>query len=78
MSRYQPEFEDRFVYRRRRYRSLRKQIQRHVDQILDDSYTGTERLGRIPGKLDLRGSRGVVHVEQWNVCIVKACWCGKR
>ena len=45
MSRYQPVLEDRFVRNQRRYRSLRKHIQRHVDQILDDLYTGTERLG---------------------------------
>ncbi len=59
MSRYQPAFEDRFVRNQRRYRGLRKQIQRHVDQVLEDPYTGTERLGRIPGKLDLRGCRSV-------------------
>jgi len=59
MSRYQPVFEDCFVRNRRRYRSLQKQIQRHVDQILDDPYTGTERLGRMPGGLDLRGCRSV-------------------
>lgn len=70
MSRYQPEFEDRFVCRRRRYRSLRKQIQRHVDQVLDDPYTGTERLGRIPGGLDLRGCRSVRVTRNFRIIFV--------
>jgi Txe/YoeB family toxin of Txe-Axe toxin-antitoxin module len=59
MSRYQPAFEGRFVRNQRRYRSLRRQIQRRVDQVLNDPHTGTERLGRIPGGLDLRGCRSV-------------------
>ncbi|MBC8253723.1 MAG: hypothetical protein H8E35_06805 [Ardenticatenia bacterium] len=70
MSRYQPAFEDRFVRNQRRYRSLRKQIQRHVDQVLDDPYTGTERLGRIPGGLDLRGCRSVRVTRNFRILFV--------
>ncbi len=43
----------------RRYRSMRKQIQRHVGQVLDDPYRNTKRLGQIPGGLDLRGCRSI-------------------
>ncbi|MFQ5812580.1 MAG: type II toxin-antitoxin system RelE/ParE family toxin [Anaerolineae bacterium] len=70
MSRYQPVFEDLFVRNQRRYRSLRKQIQRRVDQVLDDPYTGTERLGRIPGRLDLRGCRSVHVTRNFRIIFV--------
>jgi Txe/YoeB family toxin of Txe-Axe toxin-antitoxin module len=59
MSRYQCVLEDRFVRNQRRYRSLQEHIQRHVDQVLDDPYRGTERLGKRAGGLDLRGCRSV-------------------
>jgi Txe/YoeB family toxin of Txe-Axe toxin-antitoxin module len=70
MSRYQPAFEDRFVRNQRQYRSLRKQVQRHVDQVLDDPYTGTERLGRIPGGLDLHGCRSVRVTRNFHILFV--------
>ena len=70
MSRYQPVFEERFVRNRQRYRSLRKHIQRHVDQILDDPYTGTERLGRIPGRQDLRGCRSVRVTRNFRIIFI--------
>lgn len=59
MSRYQCVMEDRFVRNQHRYQSLQKHIQRHVDQVLDDPYRGTERLGKRAGELDLRGCRSV-------------------
>ena len=70
MSRYQPMFEDLFVRNQRRYRSLRKQIQRRVDQILDNPYAGTERLGQIPGRLDLRGCRSVRVMRNFRIIFV--------
>ncbi len=70
MSRYRPVFEDRFVRNQQRYHSLQKHIQRHVDQILDDPYTGTERLGRIPGKQHLRGCRSIRVTRNFRIIFV--------
>jgi Txe/YoeB family toxin of Txe-Axe toxin-antitoxin module len=70
MSRYQPVLEDRFVRNQRRYRSLRKHIQRHVDQILDDPYTGTERLGWMSGGKDLRGCRSISVTSNFRIIFV--------
>ena len=70
MSCYQPVLEDRFVRNQRRYRSLRKHIQRHVDQILADPYTGTERLGRMPGGKDLRGCRSISVTRNFRIIFV--------
>ena len=70
MSRYQPVLEDRFVRNQRRYRSLRKHIQRHVDQILDDPYTGTERLGWMSGGKDLRGCRSISVTRSFRIIFV--------
>ena len=56
---YQVEIPPLFRKNLKRYRSMRKQIQRHVDQVLDDPYRNTERLGRVPGGLDLRGCRSI-------------------
>ena len=57
MSQYEVAYESRFLKDLRRYWGLRKQIQQHITQVLVDPYQGTERLGRIPGGLDLRGCR---------------------
>ena len=57
VSRYRAVLEKRFVKRLQRYQSLRKRVQRLVDQILTDPYQGTERLGYKAGGLDLRGCR---------------------
>ncbi len=70
MSRYRPVFEDHFVRNQQRYRSLQKHIQRHVDQVLDDPYTGTERLGRIPGKQHLRGCRSIRVTRSFRIIFV--------
>ena len=56
---YQVDLPSLFRKNLKRYRSMRKQIQRYVDQVLDDPYQNTERLGRIPGGLDLRGCRSI-------------------
>jgi mRNA-degrading endonuclease RelE of RelBE toxin-antitoxin system len=70
MSRYQCVLEDRFVRNQRRYRSLQEHIQRHVDQVLDDPYRGTERLGKRAGGLDLRGCRSVRVTRNFRIIFV--------
>ena len=45
MNEYQGFYESRFVRNLTRYSGLRQRIQRRVEQILKDPYTGTERLG---------------------------------
>ena len=57
MNEYQGFYESRFARNLTRYSGLRQRIQRKVEQILKDPYTGTERLGRVTGGLDLRGCR---------------------
>ena len=70
MSRYHCVLEDRFVRNQRRYRSLQEHIQRHVDQVLDDPYRGTERLGKRAGGLDLRGCRSVRVTRNFRIIFV--------
>ena len=53
-----------------RYRSMRKQIQRHVSQVLDDPYRNTERLGQTPGGLDLRGCRSIRVTRNFRIIFV--------
>jgi mRNA-degrading endonuclease RelE of RelBE toxin-antitoxin system len=57
MDEYQAIYEDRFVRTLARYSNLRQRIQRKVEQILEDLYDRTERLGQVSGGLDLRGCR---------------------
>jgi mRNA-degrading endonuclease RelE of RelBE toxin-antitoxin system len=56
---YRGEFEDQFLKNERRYSSLRKLIQAHVDEILEDPYRDSEPLGWLPKGKDLRGCRSV-------------------
>ena len=53
MDEYQAIYEDRFVQNLAHYSNLRQRIQRRVEQILEDPYERTERLGRVSGGLDL-------------------------
>ena len=69
MSRYGVVQEKRFVKGLQRYRSLRRRIQRRVDQILADPYRGTERLGRAGG-LDLRGCRSAHVTRNFRILFV--------
>ena len=57
MNEYAAIYESRFVRNLARYSSLRQRIQRRVEQVLREPYTGTERLGQVTGGLDLRGCR---------------------
>ncbi len=47
MNEYQGFYESRFVRNLTHYSGLRQRIQRRVEQILKDPYTGTGRLGRV-------------------------------
>ena len=67
---YQVELTPLFRMNLRRYRSMRKQIQRHVNQVLDDPYRNTERLGRIPGGVDLRGCRSIRATRNFRIIFV--------
>ena len=57
MDEYQAFYESRFVRNLARYSNLRQRIQRRVEQIMEDPYVRTERLGRVVSGLDLRGCR---------------------
>jgi len=39
-------------------------------QVLADPYTGTERLGKMPGRLDLRGCRSVRVTRNFRILFV--------
>ena len=67
---YQVELPPLFRKNLKRYRSMRKQIQRHIDQVLDDPYRNTERLGRVPGGLDLRGCRSIRVTRNFRILFV--------
>ena len=56
MSDYQAVYEKLFVGNLTRYSSLKTQIRRCVDQVLENPYTQTEFLGDVSGKLNLKGS----------------------
>ena len=57
MDKYQAIYESRFVRNLARYSNLRQRIQRRVEQILENPYARTERLGQVGSGLDLRGCR---------------------
>ncbi len=57
MDEYQAIYEDRFARNLARYSNLRQRIRRRVEQILEEPYVRTERLGRVSEGLDLRGCR---------------------
>ncbi|MCP4397193.1 MAG: hypothetical protein GY801_07830 [bacterium] len=55
MSDYLAFYEKRFVKNLKRHGSLRRQIRRCVDRVIESPYTQTEFLGDISGKLNLKG-----------------------
>jgi len=57
MNKYNPVYEEQFFKNLQRYASLRQRIKNRVGRILSNPYTGTEFLGDISGKLNLRGCR---------------------
>ncbi len=67
---YQPELTRLFQKNVRRYAGLRGQIQRHVDEILADPYSNSERLGKVPKGLDLRGCRSVRITQNFRLIFV--------
>ena len=54
---YQAKYTPLFEKDLRRYRGMRIQILRRVTRLRQNPYQGTERLGKQPGGLDLRGCR---------------------
>jgi Txe/YoeB family toxin of Txe-Axe toxin-antitoxin module len=56
---YQEGFGPRFAKSYRRYKSLHSRIDRIMAEVLADPYLNSERLGKMPGGLDLRGCRSV-------------------
>jgi mRNA-degrading endonuclease RelE of RelBE toxin-antitoxin system len=67
---YKVELTPLFEKNLRRYQSMRKHIQRHVNQVLADPYQGTERLGRQASGLDLRGCRSVRVTRNFRIVFV--------
>ncbi len=57
MSNYEAVYEDRFVRNLRRYSSIRQNIKRRIERILNDPYQNTEALTDASGRLNLRGCR---------------------
>lgn len=57
MSDYQAVYEKRFIKNLARYGSLRRQIRRCTERVLEAPYTQTEFLGDVSGKLNLKGCR---------------------
>ena len=67
---YQEGWGPRFAKAYRRYRNLRHLIDRRMAQVLADPYTGTERLGKMPGRLDLRGCRSIRVTRNYRILFV--------
>lgn|GEM_PF-174367 len=60
----------RFAKAYRRYRNLRHLIDRRMAQVLADPYAGTERLGKVPGGIDLRGCRSIRVTRNFRIIFV--------
>lgn len=67
---YQVEHAPLFDKNPKRYRSLRKQIRRKIVQVLRAPYQGTERLGKVPGGMDLRGCRSIRVTRNFRIIFV--------
>ncbi len=67
---YQEGFGPRFAKNYRRYRSLRHRIDRAMAEVLADPYSSSERLGKMPGGLDLRGCRSVRITQNFRLIFV--------
>ena len=57
MNEYVAVYEKRFVKNINRYVSMKKQVRRCVEQVLENPYAQTEFLGDVTGKLNLKGCR---------------------
>ncbi len=67
---YQEGWGPRFAKAYRRYKSLRHRIDRKMAQVLTDPYAGTERLGKVPGGIDLRGCRNIRVTHNFRIIFV--------
>lgn len=70
MTEYQAAYEKRFVKNLARYGSLRQQIRRCVDRVIDNPYAQTEFLGDASGKLNLKGCRSARIDRQFRIIFV--------
>ena len=70
MTSYQAEYTPLFEKNLKRYHSMRRQIRQKTERILQDPYTGTERLGNIPGGKDLRGCRSIRITRNFRIIFV--------
>ena len=57
--RYEAVFEDLFAANLKRYASMRGRVQKRIDQLIQDPYQATERLGRAATGKNLLGCRSV-------------------
>lgn len=60
----------RFAKAYRRYKSLQHLIDRRMAEVLADPYAGSERLGKVPGGIDLRGCRSVRVTRNFRIVFV--------
>lgn len=67
---YQEGWGPRFAKAHRRYRNLQRLIDRRMAQVLADPYAGTERLGKTPGRVDLRGCCSVRVTRNFRIIFV--------
>ncbi len=67
---YQQGWGPRFTKPYRRYKSVRHLIDRRMAKVLADPYTGTERLGKMSGGMDLRGCRSIRVTRNFRIIFV--------
>ncbi len=77
MSNYESVYEKQFVRNIRKYSSLRKQIKRRIERILENPYNNTESLTDSSGKLNLLGCRSVRIDRNFRVIFVVCEECRK-
>jgi len=69
-SSYREGWGPRFAKAYRRYKNLRHRVDRKMGQVLADPYAGTERLGKVPGGMDLRGCRSIRVTRNFRIIFV--------
>lgn len=70
-------YESLFVHNLKRYSSLRSNIKRRVDKILENPYNNTEFLGDLSGKLNLAGCRSIRIDRNFRIIFVVCEECRK-
>ena len=70
MSNYGSAYEELFIRNLNRHASIRKNIKRRVDRILNDPYYNTELLADATGKLNLTGCRSARVSKNFRIIFV--------